>query len=88
MEDLLVDNCQRLFDRNQEQLRECLTNTTNVYHDGLEDLSQSSHLLLKNHREDINRMFSINRQASGSETLTGLSFHMFIDYCFPPTWHA
>ena len=62
MEDLLINNCQRLFDRNQEQLRECLTNTTNVYHAGLEDLAQAISLL-KNHREDINRMFSINRQA-------------------------
>ena len=62
MEDRLIDNCQRLFDRNMEQLRECLTNATNVYHDGLEDLSQAVSLL-KNHRKDISRMFGLNRQA-------------------------
>ena len=62
MEQRLIDNCQRLFNRNQEQLQECLTNATNIYHTGLEDLSQTVFILQK-HREDTRRMFIINRQA-------------------------
>ena len=62
MNDRLVDNCQRVHDRNQEKLRECLTNTTNACRSGLEDLSEAV-ALVKNHRENLNRMFSINRQA-------------------------
>ena len=62
MEKMMIEHCAYLFRRTQQNVNDCVELAQRMHNQGLKDL-QKSVQLVKQHRNDTKRMFSINRLA-------------------------